>query len=139
MVLNTSLATVPQIPVQMWDGKRVVRYDDIAHIHGVPSSRVAKAFQRHCGEMLEGKDYYRLNHKDIMVYAAQFGNSNRISKNASHMRVFTESGYFILACSFRDEKTAFIRRALIDGYFQGKKVKEQVKNAIPNQLLLDLA
>jgi hypothetical protein len=120
--MNTNLAVIPEIPVQIWNGQRVVSNDDIGRVHHISKDRVVKAFQRHSDELVEGEDYFNLNYSQTKAYKKEYGldNLSTSKDTARNMRVFTESGYLVLACTFRGPEAAFIRRMLVKTYFKAK-------------------
>lgn len=115
------------VPISTWKGQRVVTYDDIARVHDMDKKTVAKAFVRHQNELFEGEDFFRLNHDEALKYKASRGGGDKLSPpvtGINELVVFTESGYLILACTFRGDKAAKIRRMLVHSYF---KVRELAK------------
>lgn len=110
------------IPISTWKGQRVVTYDDIAKVHDMEKNTVVKAFRRHEKELFSEEDYFTLNHDEALKYKASRG-ADKMSAPATginEINVFTESGYLILACTFRGEKAAMIRRMLVNTYFKRK-------------------
>lgn len=138
--MNTNLAVIPDIPVQIWNGQRVVSNDDIGRVHHISKDRVVKAFQRHSNELVEGEDYFNLNYAQTKAYKKEYGldKLSTPSKDTSNnMRVFTESGYLVLACTFRGPEAAFIRRMLVKTYFKAKE-PEMVQSGQMNKVIASL-
>jgi len=131
--MNTNLAATSKVPVQVWNGQRVVTYNDIARLHQVPPARIFKAFLRHSDELFEGEDYFDLDRDEAVTYMRQLADDEKVRTRASKLRVFTESGYLILACTFRDKKAALVRRTLVNSYFKAKDTRKE-EAALPNQI-----
>lgn len=115
------------VPISTWKGQRVITYDDIARVHDMTRKNVESAYVRHKNELFEGEDYYNLKGEEARKYMASIGSCNLQEAKKGGIQVvklFTESGYMILACTFRGEKSAQIRRMLVNSYF---KVRELVK------------
>lgn len=110
------------IQITTWNNRRVVTYDDIAKVHNMEKNTVVKAFMRHEKELFEGEDYFSLNHDEALKYkASSLGDSLSLSddeRRTPSIKLFTESGYLILACTFRGEKAAMVRRMLVNTYFK---------------------
>ena len=122
------------IPVLEWKGRRVVTYVTIATAHGISYERVKKAFQRHRTELVKEEDYFDLNHDEAIEYLNAF-----VGDNVSHaiakvqgLRLFTESGYLMLASTFTGGKTAIVRRMLINSYFSHRQENTAMAQAYEN-------
>lgn len=115
------------VPISTWKGQRVVTYNDIARVHDMTRKNVESAYVRHKNELFEGEDYYNLKGEEARKYMASIGSCKLQEAKKGGIQVvklFTESGYMILACTFRGEKSAQIRRMLVNSYF---KVRELTK------------
>lgn len=115
------------VPISTWKGQRVVTYNDIMNVHEMERSRVEMSFNRHKNELIEGEDYYDLKGEEARKYMASIASHKKWEAKKGGVQVvklFTESGYLILACTFRGEKAARIRRMLVNSYF---KVRELAK------------
>ena len=110
------------IPITTWNNQRVVTYDDIAKVHNVEKNTIMKAFSRQKKELFEGKDYFSLNHDEALKYKASLLDDGLSlsddERRTPSIKLFTESGYLILACTFRGEKAAMVRRTLVNTYFK---------------------
>jgi toxin-antitoxin system, toxin component, bro family len=113
------------IPIQEWEGRRVVTYADIANAHKIDKNRVAKAFLRHKAELFENKDYYVLNKKEALKFKG-FTDETALPVSArglNALNLFTESGYLMIACTLRGDEAAMIRRGLVNSYFRMKEIE----------------
>lgn len=112
------------VPITTWKGQRVVTYKDIAKFHHVSRDTIAKSFKRHKSELFEGEDYFSLNREEALRYKASRGEDARSSPAAgiNELNLITESGYLILACTFRGNEAAMIRRTVVNGYFKAKEL-----------------
>ena len=140
------------IPISIWRGQRVVTYDDIAKVHGMKRNAVEVDFSRHTNELIEGKDYFNLSGEEAKEYVKNLG-SYKMSEpkkgGVQKLKLFTESGYLILACTFRGEEAAMVRRLLVNTYFKHRAFmnfsEEQIRQALNSyhsdltQLKKDLA
>lgn len=108
-----------RIPIGSWNGQRVVTYDDIANVHSMTRERVKKAISRHIDEMYLNKDYFDLTQEQVKIYMQNKlgGRASSNLKFVPKMRVLTESGYLIIASTFRGTAAAKIRRMLVNTYF----------------------
>lgn len=137
--MNNMPTQLPTVSLQVWDNKRVVSYDDIARLHKVSKNRVIKAFQRHSEELLKGEDYYDLTRQEMLEFKENNALDNlSISNQSTGMRVFTESGYLVLACTFRGAEAAYVRRQLVNSYFKVKELRAAQPTGVSSQLLISL-
>lgn len=116
------------VPISTWKGQRVVTYDDIARVHDMTRKNVESAYVRHKNELFEGEDYYNLKGEEARKYMASIGSCKLQEAKKGGIQVvklFTESGYMILACTFRGEKSAQIRRMLVNSYFKVRKLAKE--------------
>ena len=116
------------VPISTWKGQRVVTYDDIARVHDMTRKNVESAYVRHKNELFEGEDYYNLKGEEARKYMASIGSCKLQEAKKGGIQVvklFTESGYMILACTFRGEKSAQIRRMLVNSYFKVCKLAKE--------------
>ena len=141
------------IPITTWNNQRVVTYDDIAKVHNVEKNTIMKAFSRQKKELFEGEDYFSLNHDEALKYKASLLDDGLSlsddERRTPSIKLFTESGYLILACTFRGEKAAMVRRLLVNTYFKHRAFmnfsEEQIRQALNSyhsdltQLKKDLA
>lgn len=122
------------IPIQEWEGRRVVTYADIANAHKIDKNRVAKAFLRHKEELFENSDYYVLNREEALRFKG-FTEKDALPVSArglNTLNLFTESGYLMIACTLRGDEAAFIRRGLVDSYFRVKKLEAPTIKTVTN-------
>ena len=122
------------IPIQEWEGRRVVTYADIANAHKIDKNRVAKAFLRHKEELFENSDYYVLNREEALRFKG-FTEKDALPVSArglNTLNLFTESGYLMIACTLRGDEAAFIRRGLVDSYFRVKKLETPTIKTVTN-------
>lgn len=140
-------------PITTWNNQRVVTYDDIAKVHNVEKNTIMKAFSRQKKELFEGEDYFSLNHDEALKYKASLLDDDLSlsddERRTPSIKLFTESGYLILACTFRGEKAAMVRRLLVNTYFKHRAFmnfsEEQIRQALNSyhsdltQLKKDLA
>ena len=141
------------IPITTWNNQRVVTYDDIAKVHNVEKNTIMKAFSRQKKELFEGEDYFSLNHDEALKYKASLLDDGLSlsddERRTPSIKLFTESGYLILACTFRGEKAAMVRRLLVNTYFKHRAFmnfsEKQIRQALNSyhsdltQLKKDLA
>lgn len=120
-------ADVDSIQERRWNERRVITYDDIARVHHIKPAMVRKAFSRHKDELFEGEDYFTLAGKDARQILGDTGcDKTSQSGGTQTAKLFTESGYFVLACTFKGKEAALIRRTLVNSYFHQRAVKEHV-------------
>lgn len=124
------------IPVRTWKNKRVVSYEDIAKVHNMEPSRVRRAFARHKKELMPGKDYFDLMSDEAKSYRENVCGQKRNSRGGyQRIKLFTESGYMVLACTFQGSESANLRRILINNYFQQKKNNKKVPQIITPEII----
>lgn len=132
-VLNKDVS----LPVHTWNNKPVVSYDDIAKVHHMRRDRVRLAFKRHKDELIQGEDYFDLTSAESKVYYKDVCKKEKAPYGGyQRMKLFTESGYLVLACTFRGQEAAKVRRTLVNNYF---RVKNQDMPKLTQGNIFDVA
>lgn len=114
-----------EVPVQEWNYQRVVTYEDIAKVHNMNQASVRKAFSRHQDEFFEGEDYYSLTGKEAENFWHLKYNDHNIKRTGA--KLFTKSGYCLLACLFQGKEAAVVRRTLVNSYFNERRKSSSIK------------
>lgn len=112
------IANAEIVPIE-FNGERVVTYQMIADIHGVPVTTIKDGYARNAKYFIDGEDTYLIDFTQQTAYP-----SMKISPNG--LRVFTESGYLMLVKTLRDETAWRVQRELVRNYFRNK-VSQQLQ------------
>ncbi|HAZ3648526.1 TPA: phage antirepressor Ant [Escherichia coli] len=115
------IANAEIVPIE-FNGERVVTYQMIADIHGVPVATIQNGYARNSEYFIDGEDTYLID-----FHENTFRRGFEIPPRG--MRVFTESGYLMLVKTLRDETAWRVQRELVRNYFRGKK---EEKSALPD-------
>jgi hypothetical protein len=102
-----------------WDGKRVVTFEQIAQVHGVPVKTVTRSHDRHRSRFQEVKHVYRLDFAQSQMLLKGGANPNGLT-------VFTEYGYFLLVKPMRDDLAWQIYDVMIETYFRVQQAQQNV-------------
>ncbi len=133
-VLNENIS----LPVRTWRNKRVVTYEDIAKAHKITQNTVRLAFTRHKNELIKNEDYFDLTPYEARKYCKDICHNNKQPDGGyQRMKLFTESGYLVLACTFKGKASAVVRRTLVNNYFKVRDKK--IDSNITQNNIFDMA
>lgn len=125
-----------KLVVKEFNGERVITAWDIADIHEKDTKRITEQFNRNKRHFICGEDYFEIGREDFLnmyddkftkhLYEGLFPESLKatqklIPNNVKEVRLYTESGYMMLAKTFDDEKSWQVQRELVKGYFIATK------------------
>lgn len=129
------------LPVRTWKEKPVVSYEDIAKVHHMKTERVRLAFTRHKDELLLNEDYFDLSPEETKIYCETVNPDHKKPIHGyQRSKLFTESGYLIMACTFKGKESSLIRRTLVNNYFKQKnKSREDIHALMANGNIFDTA
>lgn len=117
-----------QLPeIKMWNGQRVVTFDDISSVHECERKRLTKHFERKRKHFIKDEDYFELTRKELSDLVSP--NSKLIGNPNIKSYLFTESGYLMIIKCLDDDLSWDVQRRLVNSYFRQKEQAE--KNTLP--------
>lgn len=112
--MNTVIIAGTEITPIEFNKERVVTYQMIADVHGVPLATVRDGYTRNAKYFVEGEDTYVIDYSKKTVYPS-------FEIPLRGLRVFTELGYLMLIKTLRDETAWKVQRELVSNYFRGRR------------------
>lgn len=109
--------------IKMWNGQRVVTFDDISSVHECERKRLTKHFERKRKHFIKDEDYFELTRKELSDLVSP--NSKLIGNPNIKSYLFTESGYLMIIKCLDDDLSWDVQRRLVNSYF---RQKEQAEN-----------
>lgn len=116
------------LQVKEWNGQRVVTFKDIDKVHQRPDGTAKKNFQNNKKHFILNEDYFELTVKELREKFSPNSESKRGNPNITAY-LFTESGYLMLAKSFKDDLAWDVQRKLVNTYFKFKETMENLQPA----------
>lgn len=118
--MSTEVVVVNNVefPVAEYQGQRIVTFQQIADVHGVPLTTVRDSFTRNKRHFLDGED----------TYLVEYSNKTALpffEIPPRGLRVFTETGYLMLVKTMTDDLAWEVQRKLVDTYFRVKSLPMQ--------------
>lgn len=107
--MNRSMKGELDIVRKEYHGLPVVTLADIDQVHRRPEGTARRAFDRNRRFFIEGVDYFE---RDPYAVADEFG---MIAPRG--LKLFTQTGYLMIAKSFTDDLSWAIQRKLVNEYF----------------------
>lgn len=119
-----SCAVINTFPVLIkeYHDQRVVTFKDIDTVHGRPEGTARKRFNDNKKHFIEGEDYYIVTQpseiRTLGITRPQGGLPESVI-------LITETGYFMISKSFRDDLAWTVQRQLVNTYFKAKEIIKQ--------------
>ena len=104
-----------EFPERVYNGNRVVTFEEIARLHQIPYDNVKRNFNNleKKGIMIEREDYYKVSGKCARENISLPENNIKITR----LILIPLRGYLMLCKSFSDYLSYKVQKGLIDGYF----------------------
>lgn len=112
--MNTISINQKQISIKMYDGQRVITFNEIDAVHNRPSGTARKRFNDNQQHFIQGEDYFKIQKSEKRTLDFKIPNRGLI--------LLTESGYLMLVKSFTDDLAWEVQRQLVNNYFRVKEV-----------------
>lgn len=118
--MSTEVVVVNDVefPVAEYQGQRIVTFQQIADVHGVPAKQIRTNFLRNKERFVEGCDTYLIDFSKKHLLEA-------FEIPPRGLRVFTETGYLMLVKTMTDDLAWDVQRQLVDTYFRVKSLPAQ--------------
>lgn len=120
------------LAIKELEGERVVTFKDIDNLHERPEGTARRNFNVNKDKLIEKVDYFNISLK----------NENRtlgIDIPNRGVIVLTESGYLMIVKSLTDDLAWKVQRQLVDSYFRGKELVNDLNNLSPQlQTLINM-
>lgn len=99
-----------ELPIQEYQGQRVVTLREIDMVHERPEGTARKRFNDNKNRFIEGTDYFVRNPDEAMRECGITAPNG--------LTLITESGYLMLVKSFTDDLAWTVQRQLVNTYFR---------------------
>ena len=120
------------LAIKELEGERVVTFKDIDNLHERPEGTARRNFNVNKDKLIKKVDYFNISLK----------NENRtlgIDIPNRGVIVLTESGYLMIVKSLTDDLAWKVQRQLVDSYFRGKELVNDLNNLSPQlQTLINM-
>lgn len=125
--MDNAVITIENTEMQIreYNGQRVVTFKDVDTVHGSKNGTARRNFNRNKKYFIENEDYFVLTkensnetnclNRDLKRRNSSFQNISIPNKGVI---VLTESGYLLIAKSFRDDLSWAVQRQLVNAYFR---------------------
>ena len=119
-----SCAVINTFPVLIkeYHNQRVVTFKDIDTVHGRPEGTARKRFNDNKKHFIEGEDYYLVTQPSEI---RTLGITRPQGGLPEFVILITETGYFMISKSFRDDLSWSVQRQLVNTYFKAKEIIKQ--------------
>lgn len=122
------------LKIKEFQGQRVITFKDIDTVHERPEGTAKRNFSENRSRFIENVDYFEVTTKNVPTLE-EYG----FSKFAPNGIIFAESGYLMLVKSLTDDLAWKVQRQLVDSYFRGKQLVNDLSSLSPQlQLLINL-
>jgi hypothetical protein len=119
------------LSIKEFQNQRVITFKDIDVVHERTEGTARKNFNNNKQHFIQGTDYFIAKPSDVNNFPIQLNNAGTA--------LITESGYLMLVKSLTDDLAWKVQRQLVDSYFRGKKLVDDLSNLSPQlQLLINL-
>ena len=125
------------LQIKEYQNQRVVTFKDIDLVHERPDGTANKRFLDNQKRFIKKIDYFELTGNELkeVKQLPNFG----IGLNASKTILITESGYLMLVKSLTDDLAWKVQRELVNNYFRGKQLVNNLNELSPElQVLINL-
>lgn len=119
-----SCAVINAFPVLIkeYHNQRVVTFKDIDTVHGRPEGTASRNFRKNRKHFIGGVDYFIINQPDEI---RRLGIERPQGGLPEFVILITETGYFMISKSFRDDLSWSVQRQLVNTYFKAKEIIKQ--------------
>ena len=122
------------LEIKEFKGKRVVTFKDIDRLHERVEGTARKRFNDNMKHFIKEVDYFEVSPKNGQSLV-KYG----FSRFAPSAILITESGYLMLVKSLTDDLAWKVQRQLVDSYFRGKQMTNDLSELSPQlQLLINM-
>ena len=119
-----SCAVINAFPVLIkeYHNQRVITFKDIDTVHGRPEGTASRNFRKNRKHFIGGVDYFIINQPDEI---RRLGITRPQGGLPEFVILITETGYFMISKSFRDDLSWSVQRQLVNTYFKAKEIIKQ--------------
>ena len=110
------------MPIKEYHNQRVVTFKDIDTVHGRPEGTAKRNFIKNKKHFIEGVDFFLINQRDEI---RTLGITRPQGGLPESIILITETGYFMISKSFRDDLSWSVQRQLVNIYFKAKEIIKQ--------------
>lgn len=123
------------LQVKEFQSQRVITFKDIDVVHERTGGTASRNFRENRKRFIEGTDYFKICPDEIRRH-----NIMEISSMVREdVTLITESGYLMLVKSLTDDLAWEVQRQLVNNYFRGKQLANNLNNLSPElQVLINL-
>ncbi len=122
------------LQVKEFQNQRVVTFKDVDMVHERSEGTAKRNFSENKGRFIKNIDYFEVSTKNVPTLE-KYG----FSKFAPNGILITESGYLMLVKSLTDDLAWKVQRQLVNNYFRGKQLVNDLSNLSTElQVLINL-
>ena len=115
---------IPSIEIKEYQNRRVLTLKDINRLHGKSGNAAQKAFRNNREHFTEGRDYFIVPMKEYNSLYLKSCEKQSAGNPNIPIALITDTGYILIAKSFRDESAWGVQKTLIDRYFEMKPLTQ---------------
>lgn len=125
------------VKVKEFNSQRVVTFKDIDMVHERADGTARKRFNDNKKRFIKNTDYFILKPADIQMSENRTTGISNVN-NAGTVFI-TESGYLMLVKSLTDDLAWKVQRELVNNYFRGRQIIDDLSNLSPQlQFLINM-
>lgn len=121
------------LQIKEFKNQRVVTFKDIDMVHERAEGTASRNFRENRDKFIKDVDYFHLSYEEVRA-------TNFVERpNSQGLTLMTESGYLMLVKSLTDDLAWKVQRQLVNNYFRGKQLSNNLDNLSPQlQLLINM-
>ena len=124
------------LQIKEYLNQRVVTFKDIDMVHERAEGTAGRNFRDNKERFIEGIDYFEITKKEVPTNFVETYGFNKFAPTGT---LITESGYLMLVKSLTDDLAWKVQRQLVNNYFRGKQLVNNLNNLSPElQVLINL-
>lgn len=116
---------------KMWNGQRVVTFNDIDSVHGKATGTAKARFYKHKDRFVENEDFFIVKPSDVLRYTKNTLGIDSVPNRG--IILLTESGYLMTVKTYDDDLAWKVQRKLVNSYFRLQEVASQSSEVIELQ------
>lgn len=122
-----------QLEVKQRQGERIVTFEDIDRIHERVEGTASRNFRENRQRFIKDTDFFLVTGDELRVLKQT---TNFVGSNAKEIILVSESGYLMLAKSLTDNLAWEVQRQLVNNYFRGKGLVDDLNGLSPQLQIL---
>lgn len=124
-----------ELSIKEFQNQRVITFKDIDEVHERADGTASRNFRENRDRFIKDVDYFDITPQDFQPDEIRHFGINSPRGGI----IITESGYLMLVKSLTDDLAWKVQRQLVDNYFRGKELVNDLSNLSPQlQLLINI-